>query len=111
MFFLQIKENTNFTFAVIKGISYIFKHIQQSHVYGMVVSEGSLISIHHITFVHKTQQKKSLPALAMDWSALKTLSLWESADDNFEQLDLSTTSLIIAQVLGSFLFAIIKDWQ
>ena len=54
--FLEIKENANCTFAIIKGISYIFKHDQQSHICGMVVSKAKLVFIYYFTFVGKTQQ-------------------------------------------------------
>ena len=40
--FLKVKDNTNCTFTIIKGISYICKHNQQSHVCGMVVLETKL---------------------------------------------------------------------
>ena len=49
--FLKVKENTNCTFTIIKGISYIFKHNQQSHVCRMVVPETKLFFIYYFTFV------------------------------------------------------------
>ena len=54
--FLKIKENTNCTFTIIKGISYIFKHDQQSQICGVVVSKAKLIFVYYFTFVEKAQQ-------------------------------------------------------
>ena len=51
---LNIKQNTNCT--LIKGISYILKHDQQSHICGVVVSKAKLIFVYYFTFVEKAQQ-------------------------------------------------------
>ena len=48
------------TITIIEGISYIFKHNQQSHLCGMVVPEIKLFFIYYFIFVKKNKQTKSL---------------------------------------------------
>ena len=69
--FLKIKENTNCTFSIIIGISYIFKHNQQSHIWGVNVSEAIKIFIYYFTFLEKAQQPAIHQFLQYFWK------LWE----------------------------------
>ena len=89
--FLEIKENANCTFAIIKGISYIFKHDQQSHICGMVVSKAKLVFIYHFIFVEKTQQPVIYQFLQYFWKYGDTkrtphiLAWWELESDVLSQ--------------------------
>ena len=63
--FLEIKENTSCTFAIIEGISYVFKHDQQSHICGVIVSKAKLI-----LFVMSHSSRKLSNLLYMSLSSI-----------------------------------------
>ena len=80
--FLKVKENTNCTFTIIKGISYIFKHNQQNHACGMVVPETGFYLLLYICLESSITYYTSVSPISFKIMGVEKLvySYWKSLD-------------------------------